>query len=56
MHMPGAQVANIMHPAFCPRILSYTNILDKCAHTGCTGPEMYAPGSQNMHTGCRVHL
>ena len=25
------------------------------AHIGCTGFKIHAPGSQNVHTGCRVH-
>ena len=28
---------------------------EKLAHTGCTGFKIYAPGSQNVHTCCKVH-
>ena len=31
------------------------NFGKKYAPTGCTGSQIFAPGHQNVHTGCRVH-
>ena len=58
MHTAGAKVAKIVHPAGCPCDLPYIKVLiyeKKYAHTRCTGAKVHAPGSQNVHTGCRVH-
>ena len=41
-----------MYSCFTPYI---NKIWGNHAHTGCTGFKMYAPSSQNVHTGCRVH-
>ena len=35
--------------------IMYRNILKYGALTGCTCIKMCAPGTQKVHTGCRVH-
>ena len=58
MHTPGASVAKIMHPAVCLYDLPYIKVLickEKHEHPGCIGAQICPPGSQNVHTGCRVH-
>ena len=59
LHAPGAQLEKIMHPA----IFSCTHSIHikvfimckKHAPGGCTDAKLYTPGSQDVHTGCRVH-
>ena len=60
MHMPGAHVAKIAHPAVCLCVLPYKlykgiNILEYACTHRVHRLETCAPGSQNVHTGCRVH-
>ena len=58
VHLPGAKTSKMMHPAICLCATHYRNLFkieENHAHTGCTGFKICAPGSQNVHTGCRVH-
>ena len=57
MHTPGAQIDKTMQPAIFSCAHFYLKdfiILNIRAHAGCTGFKIHAPGSQNVHTGCRV--
>ena len=57
MHITGEETPKMVHPAIRSCVPYYINILkswEKHAHTGCTGFKTHAPGSQNVHTGCRV--
>ena len=61
MHLPVqvAKTQKTMHSAICLCATVYINLSKICkkhANTGCTGFKIHAPGSQNVHTGCRVHL
>ena len=58
MHTPGAQIDKTMHPAIFACVHFFIKVLimlNKHVHAGCTGFKIHAPGSQNVHTGCRVH-
>ena len=58
MHLPSAKTPHIVHPAICLCVthqISQFKFWKKHTHTGCTGFKVYAPCSQNVHTGCRVH-
>ena len=58
MHTPGAQTDKTMHPAIFSCAHFYIKafiILEVHAHAGCIGFKTHAHGSQNVHTGCRVH-
>ena len=55
MHPPGAQIDKTMHPAIFECAHFYIKVfimLNIHAHAGF---KTLAPGSQNVHTGCRVH-
>ena len=58
MHTPGAQLDGTMHPAiflYAHSCIKVFIMWKDYAPSGYTGAKMYAPGSQNVHTGCRVH-
>ena len=58
VHTPGACPTKSMHSSLFLWVHFYINILISCenhAPAGCTCSKTYAPGNQNVHTGCRVH-
>ena len=59
VHTPGAKVGKNVHPAVCPCVFPYKNVLicSKGMHPlgAHLGSEIYAPGRQYVHAGCTLN-
>ena len=53
MHTPGAQIDRTMHPVVFSYAHFYVKVFIMWRTKKCA--KIDAPGSQNVHTGCRVH-